>query len=195
MSSLARACRLQPPAGRVISAGSSAATAPPASDRRNTSPLTLRIPRATPWQMVVTVPRPTVSSGRAFRNTSLRQVRRRSTSITRATASRLRKCVCSPVSPRLTTPILPSSVEMTSATWILSLTSLAPVRLLRTPRPIAALVLEAHGGPGSVTPSQMMDVLHRSAFQHDLDPNFASGKARHFGRRRGQVHGQHRSRA
>lgn len=42
---------------------------------------------------------------------------------------------------------------------------------------IAALVLEAHGGPGSVTPSQMMYVLHRSAFPHDLDPNFASGKA------------------
>lgn len=43
---------------------------------------------------------------------------------------------------------------------------------------IAALVLEAHGGPGSVAPAQMMDVLHRSAFQHDLDPNFASGRAR-----------------
>ena len=43
---------------------------------------------------------------------------------------------------------------------------------------IAALVLEAHGGPGSVTPAQMMSLLHRSAFQHDLDPNFASGGAR-----------------
>lgn len=43
---------------------------------------------------------------------------------------------------------------------------------------IAALVLEAHGGPGSVTPAQMMDVLHKSAFLHDLDPNYASGKAR-----------------
>ncbi len=42
---------------------------------------------------------------------------------------------------------------------------------------IAALVLEAHGGPGSVTPSQMMDLLHNSSFQHDLDPNYASGKA------------------
>ena len=42
---------------------------------------------------------------------------------------------------------------------------------------IAALVLEAHGGPGSVTPSQMMDMLHHTAFQHDLDPNYASGKA------------------
>jgi hypothetical protein len=41
---------------------------------------------------------------------------------------------------------------------------------------IAALVLEAHGGPGSVTPTQMMDLLHNSTFQHDLDPNFASGK-------------------
>jgi len=43
---------------------------------------------------------------------------------------------------------------------------------------IAALVLEAHGGPGSVTPSQMKDILHSTAFQHDLDPNFASGSAR-----------------
>jgi hypothetical protein len=42
---------------------------------------------------------------------------------------------------------------------------------------VAALVLEAHGGPGSVTPSQMMQVLHSTAFQHDLDPNFAMGKA------------------
>jgi hypothetical protein len=43
---------------------------------------------------------------------------------------------------------------------------------------IAALVLEAHGGPGSVTPTQMMDLLHNTAFDHDLDPNFASGGAR-----------------
>ncbi len=43
---------------------------------------------------------------------------------------------------------------------------------------IAALVLEAHGGPGSVTPAQMMQILHTTSFQHDLDPNFASGKAR-----------------
>ncbi len=43
---------------------------------------------------------------------------------------------------------------------------------------IAALVLEAHGGPGSMTPSQMKEVLHTTAFQHDLDPNYASGAAR-----------------
>ncbi|MGI8956675.1 MAG: S8 family serine peptidase [Chthoniobacterales bacterium] len=42
---------------------------------------------------------------------------------------------------------------------------------------IAALVLEAHGGPGTVTPSQMMDILHSTSFQHDLDPNYASGNA------------------
>ncbi len=41
---------------------------------------------------------------------------------------------------------------------------------------IAALVLERHGGPGSVTPSQMMDVLHRSGFPHDVDPNYASAR-------------------
>ena len=56
---------------------------------------------------------------------------------------------------------------------------------------IAALVLEAHGGPGSVTPSQMMDVLHRTSFLHDLDPNFARVR-QDYGRRHGQVHGEHR---
>ena len=43
---------------------------------------------------------------------------------------------------------------------------------------IAALVLEAHGGPGSVTPDQMRSVLQRSAFSHDLDPYSAQGRAR-----------------
>ncbi len=42
---------------------------------------------------------------------------------------------------------------------------------------IGALVLQAHGGPGSVTPSQMKSVLQRSAFPHDLDPYFAQGVA------------------
>jgi len=39
---------------------------------------------------------------------------------------------------------------------------------------VAALVLERHGGPGSVTPRQMTTLLQKSAFEHDLDPNFAS---------------------
>ena len=43
---------------------------------------------------------------------------------------------------------------------------------------IAALVLEKHGGPGSVTPDQMTQVLHESAFNHDLDPDFAAARAR-----------------
>ncbi|WP_218079390.1 S8 family serine peptidase [Anthocerotibacter panamensis] len=38
---------------------------------------------------------------------------------------------------------------------------------------IAALVLQANGGTGSVTPTQMRTVLQRSAFPHDLDPYFA----------------------
>ena len=33
---------------------------------------------------------------------------------------------------------------------------------------IAALVLESHGGPGSVSPNAMRDILQRTAFQHDL---------------------------
>jgi len=43
---------------------------------------------------------------------------------------------------------------------------------------IAGLVLQAHGGPGSVTPAQMRSVLQRSAFPHDLDPYSVTGTAR-----------------
>lgn len=43
---------------------------------------------------------------------------------------------------------------------------------------IAALVLQAHGGPGSVSPPQMRAVLQKSAFLHDLDPGAAGGSAR-----------------
>lgn len=43
---------------------------------------------------------------------------------------------------------------------------------------VAALVMEAKGGPGSVTPAQMRTMLQRSAFPHDLDPYFARGLAR-----------------
>ncbi|HET7844666.1 MAG TPA: S8 family serine peptidase, partial [Xanthomonadales bacterium] len=46
---------------------------------------------------------------------------------------------------------------------------------------IAALVLQAFGGPGSVTPDQMRSYLQRSAFLHDLDPGFASGTAQTSG--------------
>ncbi len=43
---------------------------------------------------------------------------------------------------------------------------------------IAALVMQAHGGPGMVSPSQMTSILERSSFPHDLDPYFAIGVAR-----------------
>lgn len=42
---------------------------------------------------------------------------------------------------------------------------------------IAALVLEAAGGPDSVSPKKMRSILQKSAFPHDLDPYFASGYA------------------
>lgn len=43
---------------------------------------------------------------------------------------------------------------------------------------IAALVLQSHGGSGSVTPAQMTTLLERSGFQHDLDPYAVLGSAR-----------------
>ena len=41
---------------------------------------------------------------------------------------------------------------------------------------IAALVLQAKGGPGSVTPAQMRTMLQNSAFPHDLDPYACQGR-------------------
>lgn len=43
---------------------------------------------------------------------------------------------------------------------------------------IAALVLQANGGPGSVTQPQMRTILQRSGYDHDLDPLFSSGSVR-----------------
>ncbi len=40
---------------------------------------------------------------------------------------------------------------------------------------IAALVLDAAGGPGSVKPRKMREILQESAFAHDLDPYFSWG--------------------
>lgn len=42
---------------------------------------------------------------------------------------------------------------------------------------IAALLLEAAGGPDSLTPAQVRARLQRSTFAHDLDPNHAQGSA------------------
>lgn len=43
---------------------------------------------------------------------------------------------------------------------------------------IGALVLQAHGGRFSVTPTQMANLLHRSTFANDLDPYYASATTR-----------------
>jgi subtilase family protein len=42
---------------------------------------------------------------------------------------------------------------------------------------LAALVLQAHGGPGSLTPQQVKTLLQLTAFPHDLDPFVATGTA------------------
>lgn len=46
---------------------------------------------------------------------------------------------------------------------------------------IAALVLDAAGGPGKVSPNRMRKILQDSAFRHDLDPFFSSGFALSLG--------------
>ena len=46
---------------------------------------------------------------------------------------------------------------------------------------IAALVLDAAGGPGKVKPDRMRKILQDSAFRHDLDPYFSSGFALSWG--------------
>ena len=40
---------------------------------------------------------------------------------------------------------------------------------------IGALVMQAAGGPGSVKPNRMRRILKKSAFPHDLDPQYSSG--------------------
>ncbi len=42
---------------------------------------------------------------------------------------------------------------------------------------IAALMLQAAGGPGRLHPRTLRQYMQKSAFMHDLDPNFASGWA------------------
>ena len=42
---------------------------------------------------------------------------------------------------------------------------------------VAALVLQAHGGPFSLTPQQVKAIMQLTAFPHDLDPYFTSGNA------------------
>ncbi|QBB69670.1 hypothetical protein ELE36_04365 [Pseudolysobacter antarcticus] len=42
---------------------------------------------------------------------------------------------------------------------------------------IGALVLQAHGGHHSLTPTQMTTLLEHNTFSHDLDPSYASGFA------------------
>ena len=42
---------------------------------------------------------------------------------------------------------------------------------------VAALVLDAAGGPGKVKPDKMRKILQDSAFRHDLDPYFSQGFA------------------
>jgi hypothetical protein len=42
---------------------------------------------------------------------------------------------------------------------------------------VAALILQAHGGPFSLTPSQVKTIMQLTAFPHDLDPYFSTGTA------------------
>jgi hypothetical protein len=42
---------------------------------------------------------------------------------------------------------------------------------------LAALVLQSHGGPGSLTPAQVKTIFQTTAFPHDLDPYAVNGTA------------------
>jgi hypothetical protein len=42
---------------------------------------------------------------------------------------------------------------------------------------LAALVLQGHGGPGSLTPAQVKTIFQTTAFPHDLDPYSVNGSA------------------
>jgi hypothetical protein len=42
---------------------------------------------------------------------------------------------------------------------------------------LGALVLQAHGGPGSLTPAQVKQILQSTAWAHDLDPFKVTGSA------------------
>ena len=42
---------------------------------------------------------------------------------------------------------------------------------------IGALILEAGGGPGSLTPDQVRSIMEQSTFRHDLDPNVCTATA------------------
>ena len=42
---------------------------------------------------------------------------------------------------------------------------------------VAALIIQAHGGPGSLTPQQVKTLMQLNTFPHDLDPYFSSGTA------------------
>ncbi len=46
---------------------------------------------------------------------------------------------------------------------------------------VAALVLDAAGGPGKVKPKKMREILQESAFRHDLDPYMSQGFALSLG--------------
>jgi len=42
---------------------------------------------------------------------------------------------------------------------------------------VAALIIQAHGGSHSLTPTEVKTIMQSTAFPHDLDPYFASGTA------------------
>ena len=111
------------------------------------------------------------------RERSPRRDRRRSTSTRTTSASSIRRSGRSRTWRRWTAPTRRSSCSDSSTDPDTFPNFFGTSAAAPHAAAIAALVLDAAGGPGTVKPKKMREILQDSAFRHDLDPYFSSGFA------------------